>query len=673
MSSDYNAFLKRNLEKVLSKFGRVALKNKVEKTDLTSALQTEINSKASTSDLNSVASSVSTVSTGLSAVDTKVNTLIGDDQNKSARTIADEEVAKVIADAPASFDTLKEIADWIGDHADDAAQMNSDIIALKAKTVLGTYIPEGEVDPVEYATVKAYVEAYVAEHSSGDISVPIPKPEEYPSNFIAGTTAGNSNLNNITYGKGVFVAVGDGGSIYYSEDGKTWTAGTGTSNVVLWDVAYAYFLGIFVAVGVNGANYHSADGKAWTAGTSTGVKTLYGIAVGEGEITVVGADGYTYSSTDGETWISAGIIGLDHLFSVAYGRDYFVAVGASGASYRRKSFGSWSTLGGITGGEYLYRVAYGNNLFVAVGVNGVNYVSELSTGPKAWSKGNNASDSALNGIAYGNQQFVAVGSDGRVSYSRDGLTWAGYNASGTLNGVVYGDGIFVTVGNSGINYYCDVTKDLSQQELGLRIEDISNGICAPHDKNRAYKKYECCMHEGKVYKAINNISAGIDFQAWRWAESNVSDASKQNSDYYFNALRRATADDHMFKPVLTVTGDGVKTLKQLFDEANFNLYNTLSNGKYETAVLKIPTPNVSYNFPIYFYHKDSLNSSGPFLGFGSYCAPLVQTWIAAHLQVSSDSIYVDYAYVSGNNQYVKFAQITYDSIIPANKKVYFYI
>ena len=168
MSSDYNAFLKRNLEKVLSKFGRVALKNKVEKTDLTSALQTEINSKASTSDLNSVASSVSTVSTGLSAVDTKVNTLIGDDQNKSARTIADEEVAKVIADAPASFDTLKEIADWISNHADDAAQMNSDIIALKAKTVLGTYIPEGEVDPVEYATVKAYVEAYVAEHAPTD-------------------------------------------------------------------------------------------------------------------------------------------------------------------------------------------------------------------------------------------------------------------------------------------------------------------------------------------------------------------------------------------------------------------------------------------------------------------------------------------------------------------------
>ena len=37
------------------------------------------------------------------------------------------EIAKVIADAPASFDTLKEISDWIDTHEDSAAAMNTAI------------------------------------------------------------------------------------------------------------------------------------------------------------------------------------------------------------------------------------------------------------------------------------------------------------------------------------------------------------------------------------------------------------------------------------------------------------------------------------------------------------------------------------------------------------------
>lgn len=62
---------------------------------------------------------------------TDIETLVGSDANKSARTIASEEVAKIVADAPEAYDTLKEISDWISNHATDAATMNSDINALK--------------------------------------------------------------------------------------------------------------------------------------------------------------------------------------------------------------------------------------------------------------------------------------------------------------------------------------------------------------------------------------------------------------------------------------------------------------------------------------------------------------------------------------------------------------
>ena len=56
-------------------------------------------------------------------IDSKINTIIADDAGKSARTIAAEEVAKVVADAPADFDTLKEIAEYIESDKTGAAQM----------------------------------------------------------------------------------------------------------------------------------------------------------------------------------------------------------------------------------------------------------------------------------------------------------------------------------------------------------------------------------------------------------------------------------------------------------------------------------------------------------------------------------------------------------------------
>lgn len=59
--------------------------------------------------------------------------LVGNDANMSARAIAAAEVAKIVAEADASFDTLKEIADWIMNDTTGAASMTADIAALEAK------------------------------------------------------------------------------------------------------------------------------------------------------------------------------------------------------------------------------------------------------------------------------------------------------------------------------------------------------------------------------------------------------------------------------------------------------------------------------------------------------------------------------------------------------------
>ena len=92
------------------------------------------------------------------AIDAKVTTLVGEDTNKSVRTIANEELAAQLIPegAKESLDTLEEIAAWIQSHPDDASAMNKAIADLQ--TLVGT-IPEGATatDIVNY--IKELVDA----------------------------------------------------------------------------------------------------------------------------------------------------------------------------------------------------------------------------------------------------------------------------------------------------------------------------------------------------------------------------------------------------------------------------------------------------------------------------------------------------------------------------------
>ena len=114
------------------------------------------------SDAQAAATYDDTALTGrVTTVEGKVTTLIGDDASKSARTIASEEVAKIVAGADASYDTLKEIADWISSHKSDATAMNSAIVALEA-------IVDGIGGDGEKATVVEYVTDAIEALKIGD-------------------------------------------------------------------------------------------------------------------------------------------------------------------------------------------------------------------------------------------------------------------------------------------------------------------------------------------------------------------------------------------------------------------------------------------------------------------------------------------------------------------------
>lgn len=120
----------------------LAYKAQVSEDDLDTALRAVLNGKASATDLA---------------------TLVGSDTGKSARTIANEELAKQLIPegAQESLDTLTEIAQWIQDHPNDAAAMNTALGKLQA-IVDGI---GGEED--DYATVMAAIEGKIAAAMAG--------------------------------------------------------------------------------------------------------------------------------------------------------------------------------------------------------------------------------------------------------------------------------------------------------------------------------------------------------------------------------------------------------------------------------------------------------------------------------------------------------------------------
>ena len=94
----------------------------------------------------------------LQAVVANVGTLVGSDTGKSARTIANEELAAQLIpeSAQESLDTLGEIAAWIQEHPGDAATMNAAIAKLQG--IVDGIGDEGD----DYATVLAAIEGKIS-------------------------------------------------------------------------------------------------------------------------------------------------------------------------------------------------------------------------------------------------------------------------------------------------------------------------------------------------------------------------------------------------------------------------------------------------------------------------------------------------------------------------------
>lgn len=125
------------------------------------------------------------ISTNASAITTLIGAVEGDNA-KSVRTIAGEEVAKIVNGAPEAYDTLKEIADWIADDKSGAAALTNTVaghttqiqaitdetsgILAQAKAYTNTQIPAALTSYTVKSVVSGH-EALVVNNVDGVVTI----------------------------------------------------------------------------------------------------------------------------------------------------------------------------------------------------------------------------------------------------------------------------------------------------------------------------------------------------------------------------------------------------------------------------------------------------------------------------------------------------------------------
>ncbi len=258
----------------------------------------------------------------------------------------------------------------------------------------------------------------------------------------------SQTLNGITWNSaGSFLAVGAGGSAFYSTDnGQTWQdRSLGTGDILR--AATPLDATAFLAVGYNRAIW-IIDVAAWTGDPRGpgGVGYLYGIAHGNGVYVTVGMNGDVYTSADGGTWNPQAGLGVT-LNAVIYDGARFVAVGGGGTVVTSSDGSIWTPLTS-PGTASLEGIAYGDGAYVAVDVFGRVHTSP--DGGTTWTSWDSGA-AWLYDVAFGEGVFVVVGANGAVFTSNDdGVHWTPRGPGGdSLFDVAYGNGHFVVVGENG--------------------------------------------------------------------------------------------------------------------------------------------------------------------------------------------------------------------------------
>ncbi len=258
-----------------------------------------------------------------------------------------------------------------------------------------------------------------------------------------------------------FIAVGEIGTICYSDDGFTWETPPISPN--LPDTASTLY-GIvwgkdqFIAVGgsaVNSVIYTSPFGNEWTPRNSSEPHTLRDIVWDEDHFVAIGDGGTITTSPKGISWTRNSSGTTINLNSIAVGETTTIVTGTSSSPIstiilRKNSDGTWTggagemTLSNIQ----INDISAGGTQFTAVAPSGTIMVS--SDGIQ-WRKVLTGTNSLFKTVLWDDSKFIAAGAAAHILYSTnpDLIITGGYTAEEVREGETAR--IVFTITNKGMN------------------------------------------------------------------------------------------------------------------------------------------------------------------------------------------------------------------------------
>jgi hypothetical protein len=255
--------------------------------------------------------------------------------------------------------------------------------------------------------------------------------------------------SSVAYGRDTFVAVGFGQDLT-SYDGVNWTPNATSPSSQGW--RRILFNGSrFIAVGEGGSVRYSDNGLAWTAVSTGTSNTLLGVAAGDNLMVAVGLSGTVTTSPDGVVWTSRSAATTQTLWAAAFGRGRFVAAGSDGTVLTSTDGSAWGPVSTpLLASDQPRSVFFDarTGLFILVGLDGL---AMLSDDGLSWRRIDSGTELSLYHVGRMGDRLCATGVGGVVLYSADGVTWAMEVpiTHRTLRGSAFASGVSVLVGDYG--------------------------------------------------------------------------------------------------------------------------------------------------------------------------------------------------------------------------------